>query len=197
LIGAFGRVNVGFGKHSLLVSAADYSWGHADQIAVASAGGPLESSLTNVLVRSSSGAVLGYASAFNVVDTIAEATLQTGKADFPLRLLAEFAHNTRAANDRNSGMWFEAEYGAPRRTGSWSAGYTYGWVEQDLTPSAFVFSDMPGTNVRLHMLESSYVLKEGLSLDTTLHLTRRLFLSSPTELNTLLSRLHLAAVIRF
>ena len=62
----------------------------------------------------------------------------------------------------------EAEYGAPRATGTWGAGYTYGSVEQDVSPSAFVFSDMPGTNVRLHMIKASYILKTGFSLDATL-----------------------------
>jgi hypothetical protein len=116
---------------------------------------------------------------------------------YPLRLLANFAHNTRAANDRDTGLWLEAEYGAPRAAGTWSAGYTYGWVEQDLTPSAFVFSDMPGTNVRLHMLESSYVPVTGLSLDTTLHISKTLFVPADVEPPAWLWRLHLAAVVRF
>ena len=65
-----------------------------------------------------------------------------------------------------------------------------------MTLSAFVFSDTPGTNVRLHMIETSYVPKAGLSLDVTLHLSRRLFLPEDIP-NTLLTRLHLAAVVRF
>jgi hypothetical protein len=147
-------------------------------------------------VRNPAGAIIGYESRFNVIDAIAEATIRTARADYPLRLLAEYARNTRAANDRDSGLWFEAEYGRPRTAGTWSATYTYGWVEQDVTPSAFVFSDMPGTNVRLHMIETSYFPKAGLSLDTTLHLTQPL-VSAPNVAKTWLTRLHLAAVIRF
>ncbi len=140
--------------------------------------------------------MIGYASRFNVVDVIAEATLQTGREGSPLRLLAEFAHNTRAAQDRDSGWWFEAEYGSPGAAHTWGATYTYGWLEQDLTPSAFVFSDIPGTNIRLNMIETSYVPKEGLSLDVTLHLTKRLVVPEAAP-NNLLSRLHVAAVVRF
>ena len=55
---------------------------------------------------------------------------------------------------------------------------------------------MLGTNLRLHMLEASYVVKTGLSLDATLHPAKRL-LPAPDDPNNLLSRLHLAAVVRF
>ncbi len=197
MLGGYGEVNVALGRHSLQLSAANYAWGNEDQIAVASAGGPLESILTNGVRRGPGGNVIGYTSQFNVVDLIAEATLRTGRAAYPLRLLADFAHNTKAATDRSNGLWIEAEYGNPRPTGTWGVGYTYAWVEQDATPSAFVFSDMPGTNLRLHLLETSYVLKTGLSLDATLHLTKRLFLEQPSDPNHWLSRLHLAAVVRF
>ena len=197
MLGGYGEVSMALGRHSLQLSAANYAWGNEDQIAVASAGGPLESILTNGVRRGPAGNVIGYTSQFNVVDVIGEATIRTGRAAYPLRLLAEFAHNTQAANDRSSALWIEADYGSPGPTGTWGAGYTYGWVEQDATPSAFVFSDMPGTNLRLHMVETSYVLKTGLSLDATLHLTRRLILERSDDPNHWLSRLHLAAVVRF
>ena len=197
MLGGAGKVSLGFGRHSLILSAANYAWGNEDQIAVASAGGPLESILTNLVRRGPGGNVIGYASQFNVVDVIGETTFRTGNAQYPLRLLAEFARNTGASTDRDSGLWFEAEYGAPRVTGTWGAGYTYGWSEQDVTPSAFVHSDLPGTNIRAHILEHSYVLKTGLSLDTTLHLSKRLFLERPTDPDTWLVRLHLGAVVRF
>lgn len=197
MLGWYGEVSVVLGRLSLQLSAANYAWGNEDQIAVASAGGPLESILTNDVRRGPAGNVIGYTSQFNVVDVIAEATIRTGRAAYPLRLLVDFAHNTRAATDRSNGLWIEAEYGSPRPTGTWGATYTYGWVEQDATPSVFVFSDMPGTNLRLHMFETSYVLKTGLSFDATLHLTKRLILERSIDPNNWLSRLHLAAVVRF
>ncbi len=197
MLGGYGEVRIALGRHSLQLSAANYAWGNEDQIAVASAGGPLKSILTNGVRRGPAGDVIGYISGFNVVDLIAEATIRTGRDGYPLRLLADFAHNTRAATDRSNGLWIEVEYGSPRPTGTWGAGYTHGWVEQDATPSAFVFSDMPGTNLRLHIFEASYVPKTGLSLDATLHLTKRLILERSQDPNHWLSRLHLAAVVRF
>ena len=197
MLGGYAEVSMALGQHSLQFSAANYAWGNEDQIAVASADGPLESILTNSVRRGPAGNVIGYTSQFNVVDVIAEATIHTGKAAYPLRLLADFARNTRAATDQNSGLWIEAAYGSPGPTGSWGAGYTSAWVEQDATPSAFVFSDMPGTNTRLHMIETSYVLKTGMSLDATLHLTKRLAVERASDPNNWLLRLHLAAVARF
>jgi len=196
MLAGYGEVSIALGQHRLQISAANYAWGNEDQIAVASASGPLESILTNDVRRGPAGNVIGYTSEFNVVDVIAEASIHTARAGYPLRLLVDIAHNTRAATDRNSGLWIEAEYGSPGPTATWGAGYTYGWVEQDVTPSSFVFSDMPGTNLRLHMLEASYVVKTGLSLDLTLHLSKRLA-APPIDTNDLLSRLHLAAVVRF
>ena len=196
MVAGYGEVTVALGSHSLQFSAANYQWGHVDQIAVGRSVGVLRSILTNQVVRNEEDVVIGFVSGFNVVDIIAEAMLQTGRADYPLRLLVDLAHNTRAENDRDSGFWIEAEYGRPRRANTWGVGYIYGWIEQDVTPSAFVFSDMPGTNLRLHMIEASYVPKPGLSLDLTLHISKQLEPIS-SELDTWLSRLHLAAVIRF
>ena len=196
MLAGYGEVSFALGVHSLQVSAANYGWGNPDQIAVGRAVGPLNSILTNEVVRDDEGNIAGFASEFNVVDVITEATFQTARPDYPLRFLADYAHNTRAANDRDSGFWVEAEYGRPRNADTWGATYTYGWVEQDATPSTFVFSDMPGTNLRLHMVETSYVPKAGLSLDVTLHVTKQLVVPT-TQANNWLSRLHVAVVARF
>lgn len=196
MLGGFGEVTFDVGPHSLQVGAANYHWSNVDQIALAQASGLVRSSFTNAVVLNDRGQVTGFLSRFNVVDIIAEATLQTARPDYPLRFLVDFSHNTRAATDRDSGLWVEAKYGRPRRAGAWGAGYTYGWVQQDVSLSAFVFSDMPGTNLRLHMIETSFVPKDGLSLDMNLHLSKQLVPFSNVPQGWL-SRLHLAAVVRF
>jgi hypothetical protein len=196
MLAAFGGVSFDRGEHRFEVTAANYGWANVDAIAQAQATGELTSILTNAVVRDDDGVIVGYASRFNVIDVIGEATFETSKAGYPLHVLMEFAHNTLAANDRDSGFWVEAGYGNPREAGTWGATYTYGWIQQDLTPSAFVFSDIPGTNIRLNMIETSYVPKAGVSLDVTLHFTRRLYIPDENP-NHLLTRLHVAAVIRF
>ena len=196
MLAGYGAVLFDIGAHQLQLSGANHGWGNVDQIAVAQASGELTSILTNEVVRDPDGNIVGFASRFNVVEVIGEATFETPRPGYPLRILVEYARNTRAANDRNSGFWVEAGYGDPSAAGAWGATYTYGWIQQDVALSAFVFSDMPGTNVRLNMIETSYVPKAGLSLDVTLHLTKRL-LRPGGEPDHLLSRLHVAAVIRF
>ncbi len=196
MLGGYGAASFTFGSNSLQLSAANYMWRNADQIVAAQASGELASILTNRVIRNDAGIATNFASEFNVVDIIAEATLDTPNPDYPLRLLIDYAVNTKATTDRK-GFWIEAGYGDPGPVGSWGATYTSGWIEQDVTPSAFVFSDMPGTNIRLNMIETSYVVKAGVSLDVTLHLTKKLVVAQNDTSNHLLARLHVATVIRF
>ena len=197
MLGGYGAVSFGLGRHNLQLSAANYAWGNVDLIATAQASGDLTSILTNRIVRNVEGNIIGFASRFNVIDVVTEVTLETPKHGYPLRLLADYAINTRATNDRNQGFWVEVGYGDPGPTGTWGVTYTHGWVEQDVSPSAFVFSDMPGTNLRLNMIETSYVLKTGFSLDVTAHSSKRLFVLQEHQPNQLLTRLHVAVVARF
>ena len=196
MLAGYGELSVEGGRADFRVSAANYGWGHPDLIVAGHTDGVLRSILTNDLITGTAGEIVGFASRFNVVDVIAETTIQTARPDYPIRLLADFAYNTRAANDRDSGFWLEAEYGRPGAVNTWGATYTFGWIEQDVSPSAFVFSDIPGTNLRLHMIETSYIPKNELSFDVTLHLTKRLVVPDDTS-NDLLARLHVAIVVRF
>ncbi len=196
MIAAYGEINFALGRSTLQISAANYGWGNVDPIAIGSAVGPLSSILTNAVVRDVGGQVTGYASRFNVVDVIGEATLRFGDSKYPVRLLAEYSRNTRAANDRDRGFWTEAEFGSAGAAGSFEASYTYGWIEQEVTPSAFVFSDMPGTNIRLHMINTSWMLLPGLSWDVTVHISKRLVVAD-LQPNNWLFRPHIAAVVRF
>jgi hypothetical protein len=193
MLAGVGGVTVDLGPHALELSLANYHWSGADQIAMAQASGPLKAILTNEVIRDAENRRIGFASQFNVIDFIAKATLDTGHEGYPLHLLVDVARNTRAASNRESGVWVEAAYGDPGAPGTWGLSYTHGWIEQDVTPSAFVFSDMPGTNLRLHMFEASYVPLQALSFDVTLHVSRRLV----GDIAPWLSRLHTAAVVRF
>jgi len=192
----YGEVGFSGERSEFQISFANNRWTNPDALVMGHLDGPLSAILTNSLAKNVQGQVVGYASEFNVVDVISEATIQTSRPGYPIRFLAEFARNTRAVNGRDSGWWFEAEYGSPRAAHTWGAAYTYGWLEQDLTPSAYVFSDIAGTNIRLHMIETSYVPKEGLSFDVTLHLTKRLVVPEGNP-NNLLGRLHVAVVASF
>lgn len=196
MMGGYGELGYDFGDHALHVSVADYSFSNVDQVAVGRAFGPLRSILTNELELDADGSVIGLVSDFNMVDFIAEAEFNTGRDGYPLRLLADFLFNTKAASDLDTGMWFEAEYGGSRATGSYTLGYTYGWIEQDAALSPFVFSDIRGTNLRLHMINLAYVPLSNLTLDLTLHISKRLEVGAGTN-NAWLTRPHAAVIVRF
>ena len=55
---------------------------------------------------------------------------------------------------------------------------------------------MPGTNIQLHMLNFAYIPLPNLSLDLTLHITKRLEVEAGTS-NNWLTRPHIAAIVRF
>ena len=196
MLAGYGEVGFALGNHSLQLSVADYGFGNVDQVAVGRAFGPLRSILTNQLELGVDGGIIGFASDFNMVDVIAEAEFNTGRDGYPFRLLADFLRNTRAASDLDTGMWLEAEYGGSRAAGSYTLGYTYGWIEQDAALSPFVFSDMRGTNLRLHMINLAYVPLPNLTLDLTLHISKRLEVDPGTD-NAWLTRPHAAVIVRF
>ena len=196
MLAGYGEVGFALGNHSLQLSVADYRFGNVDQVAVGRAVGPLRSILTNQLELGADGGIIGFASDFNMVDVIAEAEFDTGRDRYPFRLLADFLRNTGAASDLDTGMWLEAEYGGSRAAGSYTLGYTYGWIEQDAALSPFVFSDIRGTNVRLHMITLAYVPLPNLTLDLTLHMSKRLEVDPGTN-NAWLTRPHAAVIVRF
>ena len=196
MLAGYGEVGFALGNHSLQLSVADYRFGNVDQVAVGRAVGPLRSILTNQLELGADGGIIGFASDFNMVDVIAEAEFDTGRDRYPFRLLADFLRNTGAASDLDTGMWLEAEYGGSRAAGSYTLGYTYGWIEQDAALSPFVFSDIRGTNLRLHMITLAYVPLPNLTLDLTLHMSKRLEVDPGTN-NAWLTRPHAAVIVRF
>ena len=193
----YGQLSLQLGAHTLEFSVADYGFGRVDQVAIGSATGPpLKSINTNRVERDAMDAVTGFASDFNLVDVIGQVTLATARPDYPLRLLADWVTNTRAASDAETGIWVEAEYGRAARPTTYAVGYTFARIEQDAVLSPFIFSDMPGSNLWLHMVEASYMPQPRLNLDLTLHFSKRLVIA-PGASNTWLLRPHLAVRIEF
>ena len=196
MLGGYGEVGFSFGAHRLQVSVANYGFANVDQVAVGRATGSLNSLLTNLVNRDADGNIVGLVSDFNMIDTIVEAEFDTGRKDYPFRLLGEYLRNTKAVSDRDTGLWFEAEYGGSRTLRTYTLGYTYGRIQQEAALSPFVFSDMPGTNTELHMFTVAYVPLPNLSLDLTMHVTRRLDVDAGAS-NRWLTRPHIAAIVRF
>ena len=196
MLAGYGEVSVAFGSHTLRLSVADYGFGNVDQVSVGRATGPLTSILTNQRELDADGGIIGLVSDFNMVDVIARAEFATDRDRYPLRVLADVVRNTRAASDLDTGLWFEAEYGGSRAPRSYTLGYTFGWIEQDAVLSPFMFSDIPGTNLQLHMINAAYVPLKNLTLDLTMHFTKQLEVPAGTP-NSYLTRPHVAVIVRF
>ena len=172
LLAWYGHVATSAGAHSLQLSIADYRFLRVDPIAVAVDTRGLANPLRNLLTRDEAGRVTGFASDFNLVDVIAQATLATGKADYPVILLADWVTNTKAATGERTGIWAAAGYGRASRPGTWAATGTFARIEREAVLSTFNFSDIPHTNTWMNMFSASYMPVARLNVDFTAILTK-------------------------
>lgn len=196
LIGVYGEAGWTFGRHSLTVSVADYNFLHEDQIAVAVDRLALTNANTNLLTRDAAGLVTGFASEFNLIDTIATGTVVTRWPNYPVTLLADFVRNVDAATDQDTGAWVTAGVGRAATPKTAAFTYTYGRIEQDAVMRTFNFSDIPGTNVSMNMLAASYMPAPRLNIDFTTILTKPL-VSTPGPAANMLTRIQLDARVTF
>lgn len=193
-------VQAGFkaGPHTVQVSVADYAFTNPDQIAVAlDQRAVIRTQNTNALRRSETGRVIGYQSGFNLVDVIAQVTIDTGRAQYPVVALADFVVNTEAPTGGNTGLWVVGSYGRAAAARSFAATYTFARVERDAVVSAYNFSDMgPATNVVMNMATFSYMPRSRLNLDVIAILTR--LIEVPVgNTNALLKRIQVDARVSF
>lgn len=198
MFGQYAEASFRAGAHTIQVSVADYAFKNPDQIAVAlEERTAIRSQQTNAVRRGAGGRVVGYASGFNLVDTIVQATFDTGRRQYPLVALADFVVNTRAVDDQDAGMWLTGSYGRAAAVDTYSVGYTFARIERDAVVSGFNFSDIgPATNTQAHIVQLSYMPKTRLNLDATLLFTRRLRVAAGAS-NPLLTRLQLDARVAF
>jgi hypothetical protein len=193
-----GQAGWRFGRHALQLSIADYAFKDIDQLAVAlQEREVIQTQQTNVVRRDAAGRVLGYASRFNLVDAIAQATFDTGRRDYPLVATADYVVNTRAANAEDTGIWVNGTYGRAGSVNTYSVSYTYARVERDAVLSAFNFSDMgPATNVLMNMASFSFMPKNRLNLDVTAIFTKLLDAPAAAS-NDVLKRIQIDARVAF
>ena len=109
-----------------------------------------------------------YVSDFNLLDVIAGINW-TGPAEhWPVRLLAEYVHNTGARTSGDTAYNFELSAGRAREKGDWRFGYGFSQAEVDAVLAAFSHDNttLP-TNYRQHTLYVNYVPLDNLTLDAT------------------------------
>jgi hypothetical protein len=194
MFGQYGEAAFRLGAHALQVSLANYAFQNPDQLAVAlDQRTAIRTQQTNAVRRDAAGRVVGYASGFNLVDTIVQATFNTGRANYPLMALANVVVNTRAAGDEDRGVWLTGSYGRAASVNTYAVSQTFARIERDAAVSAYNFSDMgPATNVQMHMTTVSYTPKNRLNLDLIAIFTRRLVVPAGVA-NPTLTRLQVDA----
>jgi hypothetical protein len=198
LFGHYAQAGFRVRGHALQFSVADYAFQNPDQLAVALAERDvIRTQQTNAVRRDEDGNVVGYASGFNLIDTIAQATFNTGRADYPLTALANIVINTRAVDNEDTGVWLTSSYGRAASVNTYAVSYTFARVERDAVVSAYNFSDMgPATNVIMNMATFSYMPKNRLNLDMTALFTR--LLDAPAgAANPMLTRIQVDARVTF
>jgi hypothetical protein len=196
LFAHYGQAGWKVGSHSVSLAVGDYLFTSPDRIAVGLATGAVNSNNTNLLRRNTAGTVVGFASGFHLLDFIAQATLATRYRDYPVTLLVDRVTNLRSVTDEDTGWWIVGGVGSASRVGTGAITYTFANVEQDAVVSAFTFSDMPGTEIRAHMLGVSYMALPRLNVDVTGIFSRRLEVPAGTD-NAVLTRLQVDARVRF
>lgn len=186
------------GRHTVQLSIADYLFKDVDHLAIAlDQRTAIRTQQTNAVRRNDAGRIVGYQSGFNLVDTIAQATVNTGRANYPVVALANVVVNTRAADDQGTGVWLTGSYGRAATVNTMAVTYTFARIERDAVVSAYNFSDMgPASNVLMNMATFSVMPKSRVNLDVIAILTRLLD-PRPAAANPLLKRIQIDARVTF
>jgi hypothetical protein len=145
------------------------------------------------------GCIAGFLGGFNILNAGAQLDLPTPSKQWPLSLFVDFAQNTDAATNDDTGIWAGFKVGRVAQPGDLRFSYTYARVETDAVPSVFSYSDFGksgGTNVMGHFVALDYVLLPRLTLTVKDHLVN--FIDRPVGFhNPTQSRVQLDAVLSF
>lgn len=157
--------------------AGFYDFTRSDRIRAAQSGGTLTGS-----TNSNAATASQFASKFGILDLIARADVDTGRARWPLMLQVNFASNTRACGNlsnitgtppacdpgQRSAWWGEAQVGQTREARDVSFGYTYINIEREAVLAPFNFSDLrQPTNVKTHRIVFGYQAWRNVTLNYT------------------------------
>jgi hypothetical protein len=162
-----GQGRIGDARRSAALTVSSLRFTNPGPLGIAIDEEKLDARNTNLLRRDADGNVTGFASEFNLLDIVGDASIATARKDYPLSLTADFVKNMAARTDRDHGVWVEAQYGSAERQGTWSVGYTFSRIEQDAVLSPFLFDDMLGTNAMMHIASASYVPLMNTNIDLT------------------------------
>ncbi|MBI1749339.1 MAG: putative porin [Acidobacteria bacterium] len=185
------RINLGLNVAGVNFVNADFiAQAHSANPATASLANQLTGNLpnTNSLRTNATGQVVGYASRFLYLDTIATLGVNTGYARWPVNITFDFNNNTRAQrivqngtaaptgaahNRERSAYWTEIQFGRLSERRDIQFGYTFVRIERDAVIAAFNESDLRvGTNVVQHRLNFNYQWLNNVSLNYAIWIGR-------------------------
>jgi hypothetical protein len=180
------------------LNVAGINFVNADLIAQAHVPNPATASLANALTGNqpttnslrtdAAGQVVGYASRFLYLDTLATVAIDTGHSRWPLNVNLNFVNNTRAQsiiqngtaaptgtahNRERSAYLADFQFGRLNEKKDMQFGYIYTRIERDALIGAFAESDMrAGTNINQHRLNFSYQWLNNVSLNYAIWIGR-------------------------
>ena len=118
------------------------------------------------------GPTADFASRFEILNPIFALSYQNGR--YPWVFSAEYIHNLRAVNDRDSGWAAGLAYGAMQKKGDWRLYYQHQVVQQDAVLSLVAQDDfLFSTNHRSHVVGANYQVRDNLGLHLWALLSRQ------------------------
>jgi Putative porin len=145
------------------------------------------------------GCIKGFDGGFNILNAGLQLDVPTPWKNFPLNFFADFAHNTQAATNDNSGYWLGFRIGQVKNKGDLRFTYNWAYTQTDAVPSVFSYSDFGkngGTNVMGNIISLDYVLLPHLTLTAKNHFVN--FIKVPAGFrNPTQSRVQLDMVLAF
>src|SRR6266550_410665 len=162
-------------------------------------GRPISPPSLNCDPTSTVGCITGFSGGFNILNLGAQLDIPSPWKQWPLNFFFDFAHNTKAATNDDTGLWLGFRIGRAANKGDMRFTYTWARTETDAVPSVFNYSDFGrngGTNVTGHIIGLEYVLMPRLTLSVKNHFVN--FIDRPVGFhNPTQSRLQLNAVLAF
>ncbi len=197
----------------LTLAMADYGFAKPDFIAQARNGNS-SLKLTNSVILQDGTIVQGgfpispgagkkqirsFLGGFNILNGSFQLDYNTGYAQWPLALIADFAHNTEAKNGKDFAVWTGLSLGATKNPGDWAFSAVWARVETDSVMSFFNYDDFGrdgGTNVQGPFLKIDYMLFPRLTLSVKNHFVS--FIDRPKgQSNSTVNRVQFDAVLAF
>jgi hypothetical protein len=145
------------------------------------------------------GCIKGFEGGFNILNAGAQLDVPTPWKNFPLSFFFNFAHNTQAATNADSGYWLGFRIGQVRNKGDLRFTYDWAYTQTDAVLSEFSYSDFGkngGTNVTGNFITLDYVLFPHVTLTVKNHfvnfIDRPVGFHNPTQM-----RLQVDTVLAF